>query len=185
MENLQEIYRKYQHPAGYDRVGGDKGTNHSYIEVYQDLFKDIQDKTSNLLEIGVQNGYSVNMWKDYFPKATIHGIDIDSQCKKHQKERIKIYIMNATDSVAIQQNLAMQTFDIIIDDGSHHIADQKNTFTLLFPKLNPGGLYIIEDILTIDQHRHILEGLHPKTIIMDRRIVKGRSDDVLVVIKKE
>jgi hypothetical protein len=37
-------------------------------------------------------------------------------------------------------------FDVIIDDGSHNPVDQRVTFESLITHLNPGGIYICEDI---------------------------------------
>jgi len=38
-------------------------------------------------------------------------------------------------------------FNIIIDDGNHNAQSQCRNFELLFEKITPGGMYIIEDII--------------------------------------
>ena len=73
--------------------------------------------------------------------------------------------------------------DIIIDDGSHRIHDQVNSFNLLKERMNPGGIYIIEDIQCLDLEEIELEELHDNVEIIDLRKVKNRYDDVLVVYR--
>ena len=55
---------------------GDKGTLHKYIENYDSIFRDFRYKIISVMEIGVQEGYSLRMWRDYFARARIIGIDI-------------------------------------------------------------------------------------------------------------
>jgi hypothetical protein len=39
-------------------------------------------------------------------------------------------------------------FDVIVDDGGHSMHQQITSFTYLLPKVRPGGVYVIEDLLT-------------------------------------
>ena len=75
------------------------------------------------------------------------------------------------------------TFDVIIDDGSHIINDQINSFNILKHRMNPNGIYIIEDVNNIDLSRDRLTELHGNIKIIDNRHIKNRVDDVLVVYK--
>jgi len=61
----------------------------SKYSIYLEAYRDIE---FNLLEIGVYNGASVKMWKEYFPKANIVAIDIDPRCKEYEEDRITIHI---------------------------------------------------------------------------------------------
>jgi hypothetical protein len=74
--------------------------------------------------------------------------------------------------------------DIVIDDGSHKFYDQIFTFKILFPRLNAGGIYIIEDISNIDQYHNDFLSLSENVKIFDYRKNLNRSDDVIVEIKK-
>jgi hypothetical protein len=82
----------------------------------------------------------------------------------------------------------LDNIDIIIDDGSHRLNDQLNSFSLLHTKLKASGVYIIEDIRDIDnsaQRFKDLEtshGVHVK--IFDFRHIKNIKDDVIVEIRK-
>ena len=73
-------------------------------------------------------------------------------------------------------------FDIIIDDASHMEADQFATFELLKHKMNKGGVYVIEDILALDQNKHKFQGLHDNCEVIDMRS-NGRFDNVLIIYR--
>jgi len=101
----------------------------------------------NLLEIGIQNGGSLQIWAKYLPPGSnIIGIDINDDCLKINQNGFHIFIGDATDSVFLNNILKDMSFDIIIDDGSHISNDVIRTFTNLFQRLNPSGKYIIEDL---------------------------------------
>ncbi len=122
-----------------------------YLFIYDELIQSFIKKNQpiSLLEIGVQNGGSLQLWEKYLPKGSkIYGVDIDPGCDKlNFSENITFILGNATDEKFVKKNLKNLTFDIIIDDGSHVSKDIIKTFELLFDTyLNMGGLYIIEDM---------------------------------------
>ena len=88
------------------------------------------------------------MWRTYFPKALIYGIDIYDK-SGHDERRIKTFKGSQADSEFLE-HLMSQTgpFDIIIDDGSHMNEHILYTFKYLFPRLTDNGLYVIEDLQT-------------------------------------
>lgn len=117
-----------------------------FLEAYEKFFKDRNPQ--RILEIGVQGGGSLELWKQYFPNAEVVGVDIDEQCKEHEKlgDNIKVFIGDQT-KVKFLETLG--NFDIIIDDGGHYMTQQQVSLnTLLANQLNPGGLYVIEDLHT-------------------------------------
>ena len=101
-----------------------------------------------LLEIGVQNGGSLQIWSKYLPqRSEIVGIDIDPACAALQIDpNVSIRIGDATDPTALDRMLTDTPFDIIIDDGSHRSEHVIATFQACFRRLKPGGLYFIEDL---------------------------------------
>lgn len=101
-----------------------------------------------LLEVGVQNGGSLQVWSKYLPEgSTIVGIDIDPACEGLTLgSNVSIGTANAADPAAIDRVLANAEFDIIIDDGSHRSEHVISTFRACFSRLKPGGLYIVEDM---------------------------------------
>ena len=127
-----------------ERTGTDKATYHKYCDFYQ---KNLPKRSfsGRLLEIGVFEGASLAMWREYYPKAEIIGIDnID---KSHLSiEGVTILKMDATDAKALDQ---LGMFDIIIDDASHYTADQQATFEQLYVnQLHNNGFYVMEDLHT-------------------------------------
>lgn len=135
--------------------GTDKWGKHWYAQHYQRYFAPYKRERINLLEIGVggyedstEGGESLRMWKAYFPKAKIVGIDI---CDKTQfvEPRIDIRQCDQTDSESLRKLSAEYGgFDLIIDDGSHLNHHVIETFQILFPLLHPQGIYAVEDIQT-------------------------------------
>ncbi|MGC8979624.1 glycosyltransferase family 2 protein [Caldisericum sp.] len=123
-----------------------------YLKEYSKLFEKFRDKPIALLEIGVQNGGSLEIWSKYFHKDSILiGIDIEEKCRylKYNNSNIKVIIGDATKSEIleiIKNESGIDYFDIIIDDGSHKSRDIITTFCNLFPILKIGGIYIIEDL---------------------------------------
>ena len=120
-----------------------------YITAYQQYFTRLRYKRIRLLEIGVYKGNSLLMWKNFFPFASIVGIDINKDCMKYVGHRINIYIGDQTDkSFMLETEKIAGPFDIVIDDGGHCHSQQIKSFEIFFKLLNPGGLYVIEDLHT-------------------------------------
>jgi hypothetical protein len=179
MKSLLSIYEKYKHLT-------DKNTTHCYISsVYENLFNDAQDTYLNILEIGIDKCGSINLWKEYFSNATIYGVDIiDSQ--EINDERIKLFKNNAYDINFV--NSLPNNFDLIIDDGPHTLDSMIRFLQCYQSKLNNGGILIIEDIQSIDWveilKSHIYTENTENYTVYDLRTVKGRYDDILLVIDK-
>lgn len=157
--------------------GTDKSKNkHGYTKWYNFYFDSIRQDKLNILEIGVDKGYSLLTWRKYFNNAMIYGIDNreDDICEK-AKEVCDIFIGDGTDRVFLKKicKKVPDGFDIIIDDGSHRSKDQIKSFEYLFGKLNPGGIYVIED-LYLSYNKYFQTQYFP-TII---EYLKKRVDDV-------
>ncbi|MFD2828764.1 class I SAM-dependent methyltransferase [Leeuwenhoekiella polynyae] len=142
-----------------DRLGSYYGTDkfgtHFYTKHYSQHFHKFRSENLKLLEIGVggynnpnKGGESLRMWKRYFRHASIFGLDIYDKSNLEEK-RIKIYQGSQVDFVFLNRMLKeIGSLDIIIDDGSHLNEHVIETFNFLFEKLNPGGIYVIEDVQT-------------------------------------
>jgi len=128
--------------------GTDKSSvAHNYAIAYEQEFAPIRSEPIRLLEIGVKEGASLKLWRDYFSKARIYGIDIMEKCKAIVPE-IPVFIGDQGDAGFLKRVAASiaATLDIIIDDGSHACNDQLKSFETLWPHVAPGGVYIIEDL---------------------------------------
>ena len=122
--------------------------SHGYIPIYEKYFKECKN-VLNVLEIGIYNGGSLRYLSNYFPNAIIHGIDIEYK-KNIETDKIKTYICNQESREDLKNFLSSTNvmFDIIIDDGGHTMKQQQTSFGVLFKKVIPGGLYILEDLHT-------------------------------------
>lgn len=174
-DTLEQIYQRHS-VHGPDVGHGDKGGTHSYITEYEALLAPYREKGS-FMEIGLAFGLSVAMWDEYFgPEAVLTAADISIIFDRTPFPRWGFVESDAT-KPAFLDALGDHRFDVVIEDGSHMTADQIATRDLILPRMNPGGLYIIEDILNIDATRHLFPGAE----IRDLRKVKGRFDDVLII----
>ena len=139
--NIRELVKKH----GAQKADRDA----DYCDAYEKHFSGLRESTARLLEIGVKDGASLRMWKEYFPNAEIWGLDVDKKCMRYQENRIRIIIGNQGDKWFLGQiSSGSVKDDIIIDDGSHKVSDQWLSFRYLFKTLRPGGLYVIEDLHT-------------------------------------
>ena len=122
----------------------------SYLEIYWQLFSPIRDSDSDILEIGIQNGGSLEIWAEFFPNAkNILGLDVHPKCKdlKFSDSRIKVRVGDATEKIV--GTLLSETspiLGVVIDDGSHISRDIIRSFLIFFSQLKPGGIYVIEDL---------------------------------------
>lgn len=120
---------------------------HNYLEHYWMHFRDLRESVRNVLEIGVQSGTSLRMWQEFFPNATIWGIDIDPACEQVRDDRIRVMIGDQADGDFLEKvDRAAGPFDIIIDDGSHKPWHQLFTFGFFIKRMTDNGIYVIEDI---------------------------------------
>ncbi|RFS93754.1 glycosyltransferase [Klebsiella aerogenes] len=142
MKNLIECYNEHN--------GKSSDKWELYLHTYHQYLSSIRSHVNDFLEIGVQNGGSLEIWRDYFYNAeNIVGCDINPECQKlkYDDNAIKIIIGNSsTEIVKAQIQKISPSFDLIIDDGSHDSSDIIKSFLLYFPLIKDNGIYIIEDL---------------------------------------
>ncbi len=121
-----------------------------YFDIYDKYFNKYRNKRPTILEIGVNQGGSLEMWLNYFGEgSTIYGVDVNPNCKQFESDRIKIYIGSQSDRNFLRELIkSIPPIDIIIDDGGHTMEQQIVTFQELFGYLKIGGIYICEDLHT-------------------------------------
>lgn len=133
----------------------DKWGSHYYSDIYNLYFMKFKKKKINVLEIGIGGyddpelgGNSLRMWRTFFSKAHIYGIDIYDK-SPHNENRITTMKGSQIDDCFLEACLnKMGHVEIIIDDGSHVNSHVIHTFCKLFPKLSVGGIYVVEDTQT-------------------------------------
>jgi len=150
-KSLDEISKQYR---------SDKGSvYHNYLEIYEKYFSKYRDTLENFLEIGLWEGDSIRMWRDYFNVGNLVGADIldlshvvlpNTQihvCDQSDRQQLGNLIENSYDG-----------FDIIIDDGGHWQHQQQITLGFMFPFLKSGGVFVIEDLHTANHPSYTRAG---------------------------
>lgn len=133
-----------------DKYQTDKTLHHGYHYFYPRFLEPLRNETFNMLEIGLgsfqdNTGNSPKLWKEYFPNTNVFVMDIDYEYKDEYGTVIRGDQSDINDIIKVANIVGSAKF--IIDDGSHHPEHQLLTFTHLFQHLlEPGGVYIIEDI---------------------------------------
>jgi len=121
-----------------------------YVKAWDDLFASKRCAPLNILEIGIQNGGSLEIWAKYFSNAiNVVGVDINPRCNElvFDDPRIHFVLGDANDDKTINRITKLsKRFEIIIDDGSHISDDIIKTFFRYFSLLEDDGIFIIEDL---------------------------------------
>lgn len=121
-----------------------------YFEIYDRHFSRFRNTNLHIVEFGVSQGGSLQMWKEYFgPECKIYGVDINPHCKQLEEDQVQVFIGDQQDR-AFLKSLAesIPRIDILIDDGGHSMKQQINTFEELFPHIDQDGVYLCEDCHT-------------------------------------
>lgn len=154
-----------------------------YFRIYEKHFAKFRGTDVRLLEIGIDHGGSLQLWKKYFGSyAEIIGIDINPAALFNEPQ-IKTYCFDQCSSAIAE----LGPFDIVIDDGSHQLDHQAQTFENLWPRTR--GVYLIEDChqgFPLVRPEPPLRYEYPWIVVFERpkRIIKGvpsrdlRSDEV-------
>jgi len=196
--------------------GTDKAGRHHYTQHYERHLRHLRRDEFTLLEIGIggyrrkkKGGASLRMWKNYFRRATVVGLDLQDKSFIDAK-RIKIYQGSQTDEDVLRRIVSESGgLKVVVDDGSHRPADIRESFRILFPLIDDDGIYVIEDTQTsywpgwggsTDLHdptttmalvKDLLDGLNHEEFegphepsYTDRHVVAVHAYHNLVVIEK-
>ena len=122
----------------------------TYFNVYDQLLSKYRDKSIVFLEIGILDGGSLFMWRDFFgPQARIIGVDLNPEAKKWEEEGFEIFIGDQSSAEFWENTLnTIGKLDIVLDDGGHTYEQQIMTTESVIPFINDGGVIIIEDCHT-------------------------------------
>ena len=165
--NLIEIGKKY--PSSKNISG--------FIQLYEKYFTPLRDSKINILEIGVDNGDSLRIWREFFSKANICGIDIDK--KNFRINNTNILQGDQSDLNFLKSLVSKyKKFDIIIDDGSHQAKHIIASFNYLFNYLSDNGLYVIEDLQTSYIPRYGGSRINLKKKKSSMNFIKSLTDSI-------
>jgi hypothetical protein len=128
----------------------DTDKSDEYLRNYENCFSNLRTSPIVLMEIGVNKGGSLLLWRDYFTQGSIVGVDLNPPLDlADETGRIQMFQCDQADSErlgALADRVSPAGLDIIIDDASHIASLTAITFQTLFYKhLKPGGFYAIED----------------------------------------
>lgn len=127
----------------------------SYVDEYAKLFDPLRANAVRLLQIGVRNGFSLEVWASYFERAvSIIGCDIDPACAAlpFADPRIHVVIGEASASTVARMICTPdKLLDIVIDEGSQKSGEMVRSFARYFNQLKPGGLYILQELHSSDR----------------------------------
>jgi hypothetical protein len=151
-------------PEGTDELSrlvkgrSDKGfPGHGYTENYERFLRPWKNDPIRIFEIGIASGGSLQVWQEYFPRASIYGVDIKDS-SRFENARVKTCVADQSKRDQLQKCLDKfggGSFDLLIDDGGHSMEQQQVSFGFLLPAVRPGGFYVIEDLHTS------LPGIYP------------------------
>jgi hypothetical protein len=188
---LAELGKQFEGPDC--RTGCDKFSLHSYLPTYERLLEPYRDTAGNVLEIGLMSGKSLLMWERYFANAKVFGMDLDDQPHGGMADlrpliaegTHRIMLGDAGNAETVDRLFGDTKFDVIIEDAGHDLASQLAIYENFRSRMMPEGIYIIEDVADIEATRDRFLAIDPErdVEIIDLRRVKGRFDDVLVVIR--
>lgn len=164
----------------------------SYMDIYSMYFGPIKDAKITMLEIGIRDGSSLRIFRDYFKNGEILGLDIDpgTAFKEH---RITSYIGSQSSPDIIKKIFEDNPLiNIVLDDGSHVNKLTIASFKLIFERLPKGSIYIIEDLACSYLEDSLEEGIKighwpgmhlndPSTKMVNRR--SDMNDFFLKLIK--
>ena len=122
----------------------------TYFDIYDRIFSEYQNKKITFVEVGVQAGGSLFMWKKFFgDRARIIGIDLNPDAKKWEKDGFEIYIGSQSDPAFWEKFISdVGTIDVFLDDGGHTYIQQIITTELLLDNISDGGVLVVEDTHT-------------------------------------
>ena len=133
--------------------GTDKSSaGHDYMRFYEAFLRPYKHEAFVLLELGVgpttNKGKSLFTWRDFFPRAHIVGVDMRSDAKDVEGERVSVEIGNCGKAEFLRELGNRYKPFVILDDASHRWSHQILALETLFPLLLSGGIYILEDLQT-------------------------------------
>ena len=177
-----------------DNTRTDKNTTHSYLPLYEELLASRKTTAKNVLEIGIQDGGSIKLWRDYFESAIIHGVDIISidNIWEEIKNDERIILHTSTDGYSddfFYNKIFGKKFDVIIDDGPHTLGSMIRVVVSYSYLLADDGILILEDIQDWSWMWFFEECtpgyLKPFMEKYDLTKTKGRYDDIVFVINRK
>lgn len=156
-------------PVDWAAAAMNAGTDKArYMPYYRRSLAKWIGRAPVIFEVGVFEGGSLRLWRDLFPAAWLHALDINPLCARFARPpKTNVKIGSQADPECLRQWLAEANapVDVFIDDGSHIMDHIKITFKTVFPSMVAGTLYVIEDLGTSYWKEYGGQLRHPETAI--------------------
>ncbi len=161
-----------------------------YLDIYETYFQRYLGRPVNILELGVYEGGSLELYRKYFgDSANIFGVDILPGCKNIENENLvsncKIFIGDSGNIDFLNDLMArLPQIDIVIDDAGHKTSQQINAFKTIFPHINDNGVYICEDLHTnywdeyLDTEKSFVEYIQERMQLVNTSFFKDNNKKV-------
>jgi len=135
---------------GTEKASTTVGCKHNYLPFYELFLAPLRDQPITLLEIGVDRGNSLRMWKDYFQNGKIVGMD-HLELQHLAEARIEIEVGDQNQHADLDRIAAKHgPFDVVIDDACHNPPSQVACFKHMIQYVKEGGFYILEDLVDLN-----------------------------------
>ena len=178
-----------------DNSRTDKNTIHSYLPLYQNLLIKKKETAKNVLEVGIYQGGSIQLWSNFFTNAHVHGLDIIDASRVWDGIKNKGTITLHTSTDAYDDHFFITNFlnknikfDFMLDDGPHTLTSMIQFIKLYSQIMVDDGILIIEDVQSWDWiellKNEVPEHLKAYIKIYDLRPNKNRYDDIVFTIDK-
>ena len=116
-----------------------------FLKRYDRIFAELETEAPVIVELGVYRGRSLRLWSDAFPLATIIGFDMEVPSDE-LPPNCSVVQGSQRNRADLEKVLAHAgALDIVIDDCSHLAEPTRLAFETLFPRVRPGGFYVVED----------------------------------------
>ena len=166
---LCEIGKKYDTDKSSQRNNVTEHRHcHPYTLFYEGLFKNKKEERLNIAELGILDGGSLLMWKEYFTYAQIYGLEYNYDFimnfrTQFNNDRITLGHIDVKNKDSIIKAFAELnvSYDIIIEDTTHQFEDQIRVIENMYTYLKPGGILIIEDIFKSYNENDYINRLAP------------------------
>ncbi|MEJ7583164.1 MAG: class I SAM-dependent methyltransferase [Acidimicrobiales bacterium] len=127
------------------------------VECYVDLAE--RFRHSAIVELGIAAGGSTALMALLARPRKLVALEIDAKPVRGLAELIEMrgltevvrayYGVNQADRERLAEIMDAEfpdaPLDLVIDDASHLLAESRSSFESLFPRLRPGGLFVVED----------------------------------------
>ncbi len=119
-----------------------------YFDAYHRHLERFRGEEVHVLEIGIYSGGSLDMWHEYFgPRCHVYGVDRQKECLRYQDDSTSVFIGDQADRDFWRRFRGeVPKLDVVVDDGGHKPHQQAASLEELLPHLQPGGVYVVEDL---------------------------------------